>query len=370
MRTDLLAISHPSVLAVNQLVYAELVRRGWEVRVITPGRWRHEYASAPFGPEVLPELQGRVLARSIVMAGRPQRHVYLCNPLRELARFRPRIVFCEQEAFSLAAAQWGFAAWRRGIPFGVQIDENLDRPMPAVGRHLRRQLLDRAAFVAARSPTAASLAQTWGATGRVELVPHHVPPWPASDRPQAAVFTVGYAGRLVPEKGLDTLLDAVRRLDLPVELLVVGDGPMRGWLKDQDLGGARLHLITDLRHEEMAAAYAQMDVLVLPSRTTSTWAEQFGRVLVEALWCERPVVGSDSGEIPWVVEATGGGLTFPEGDDQALAAALSRLEASPNLRRELARQGRQAVEEQFSVPAVADRLEQLLAHIGQRVQPT
>ena len=64
----------------------------------------------------------------------------------------------------------------------------------------------------------------------------------------------------------------------------------------------------------MAAGYAQLDVLVLPSHTTPTWKEQFGRVIVEALWCGVPVVGSDSGEIPWLIELTGGGLVFPEGD--------------------------------------------------------
>ncbi len=55
-------------------------------------------------------------------------------------------------------------------------------------------------------------------------------------------------------------------------------------------------------------------MLALPSRTTPTWKEQFGRVIVEALWCGVPVVGSDSGEIPWLIELTGGGLTFPEGE--------------------------------------------------------
>jgi glycosyltransferase involved in cell wall biosynthesis len=59
----------------------------------------------------------------------------------------------------------------------------------------------------------------------------------------------------------------------------------------------------------MRDAYAEMDVLVLPSRTTSRWAEQFGRVLIEALWCGVLVVGS--GEIPWIVETTGGGRVFP-----------------------------------------------------------
>jgi glycosyltransferase involved in cell wall biosynthesis len=107
----------------------------------------------------------------------------------------------------------------------------------------------------------------------------------------------------------------------------------------------------------MAAAYASFDVLVLPSRTTDTWVEQFGRVLVEAMWCGVPVVGSDSGEIPWVIGSTAGGLVFPEGDVGALREALVRLRDSAALCRELAERGAERVRAQFSVEAVARQLD-------------
>ena len=110
----------------------------------------------------------------------------------------------------------------------------------------------------------------------------------------------------------------------------------------------------------MASGYAQLDVLVLPSRTTPTWKEQFGRVIVEALWCGVPVVGSDSGEIPWLIELTGGGLVFPEGDRDRLAEQLEKLREEPALRRQLAETGRLAVEGLFSVAAATDPLERML----------
>ncbi len=108
-----------------------------------------------------------------------------------------------------------------------------------------------------------------------------------------------------------------------------------------------MRVLDGLAHDQMAAGYAQLDVLVLPSRTTPTWKEQFGRVIVEALWCGVPVVGSDSGEIPWLIGLTGGGLVFPEGDSEALAGRLSELREAPALRERLAlagpRGGREAV---------------------------
>ena len=69
---------------------------------------------------------------------------------------------------------------------------------------------------------------------------------------------------------------------------------------------------------EVPAVLRALDVLVLPSLTTPSWKEQFGRVLQEAMACAIPVVGSDSGEIPHVIGDAG--LVTPEGD----AAALRR----------------------------------------------
>jgi len=357
---DLVVVSHPAVLPVNQLVYAELARRGFRVELVVPALWRHDYADAPFAAVPLPELGGSFHPRRVWLAGHPQRHAYQANPVAVIRRLRPAVVFCEQEPFSVAAAQWGLAAHALGVPFGVQMAENLDRPLPGPARLIRAAVLPRAAFIAARSDTAARLARSWGASGDVRLIPHHVPGWPRPERHLHNCFTVGYAGRLVPEKGLDTLVAAVRRLKPPVELLVAGDGPLLGWLESADLGDATLRVIRGTDHAQMASVYAEMDVLVLPSRTTPSWVEQFGRVLVEALWCGTPVVGSDSGEIPWVIETTGGGLVFPEGDDEALADRLGQLRRDPGLHVALAERGRARSVGLFGVGAVADRMEAVL----------
>jgi glycosyltransferase involved in cell wall biosynthesis len=111
----------------------------------------------------------------------------------------------------------------------------------------------------------------------------------------------------------------------------------------------------------MPEMYSEMDLLVVPSRTTHRWAEQFGRVLVEALWCGVPVVGSSSGEIPWVVGSTGGGVVVNEGAVDELATAIEGLRADPRRRRQLADNGRDAVERLFSVGAAAEALAGVLA---------
>ncbi|HET7568456.1 MAG TPA: glycosyltransferase family 4 protein [Gaiellaceae bacterium] len=352
-RGRLTVVSHACVLAVNQLVYARLLELGWDVTLVVPASWRHEYAAAAFPAERLPELADRIEPRRVALAGRPQRHLYIGAPVRVLRRTRPDVLFLDEEPFSVPALQWARAARRLGVPFGCAAFENLDRPFPLPARLIRSRVLPRARFLAARSPAAADLLRRWGARSLVGVAPPAVPEWPLPEPRRNGGFTVGYAGRLVPEKGVLELARATQRLE-GARLLLVGEGPLRA---EAEALGAE---VRTTRHEAMAAAYAEMDVLALPSRTTATWAEQFGRVLVEALWCGVPVVGSDSGEIPWVIETTGGGLVVPEGDEDALAAALRELRDDPRRRAELAERGRREVAARFSVEAAAGALDRLL----------
>jgi len=367
----LLVISHPAVVSVNQEVYRELRGRGWELTLVVPSSWRNEYRRERFPPQPLTGMEDALKPVPVALRGRVQRHLYLVSTRLLCARVRPQVAFVEAEPFALAAAQWGRAFARLGVPFGVQCYENIDRALPWPVRRLRSRVLRDAAFVAARSQTAAQLARAWGAAGEVELAPPAVSESIAAgaQRERAAAerpFTVGYAGRLTESKGLLDLLAAVRLLAAPVQLVLIGNGELRAQLEGQALPGSRVRVVDDLTHAQMARGYAQLDVLAMPSRTTPAWKEQFGRAIVEALACGVPVVGSDSGEIPWLISLTGGGLVFAEGDVRELAAQLGRLRAQPQLRAELAARGREAVERMFSVAAACDPLERMLIGAAER----
>jgi glycosyltransferase involved in cell wall biosynthesis len=167
-------------------------------------------------------------------------------------------------------------------------------------------------------------------------------------------FTVGYAGRLVEEKGLHILVDALAGLDGAWKMELVGTGPLRERVTSRfaQLGlRERVTFHGRVPSEEMPHYLRAMDVLVLPSLTRPNWKEQFGRVLVEAMACGTPVVGSDSGEIPRVIGD--GGLTFPESDADALRDRLTTLRASPPRRRELGQRGRQRVLKHYTQAHVA-----------------
>src|SRR5215211_6452878 len=103
-------------------------------------------------------------------------------------------------------------------------------------------------------------------------------------------------------EGDPALLAAARTLPFPFRLLVVGDGALRSEVERADLGRADPRPADWGAQRAQPPLYQQMDVLVLPSRTTRTWAEKFGKVLCEALLSGVPVIASSSGEIPWVID--------------------------------------------------------------------
>jgi L-malate glycosyltransferase len=148
-------------------------------------------------------------------------------------------------------------------------------------------------------------------------------------------FVVGFVGRFVEEKGLRTLLQALISIkDKPWKLLLLGRGPLEYEIYTYAEANGftdRLIMLESVPHHEVARYISLMSTLVLPSETTHNfktitsagWKEQFGHVLIEAMACQVPVIGSDSGEIPYVIGDSG--LIFPEGDFNALANRLSQL---------------------------------------------
>jgi glycosyltransferase involved in cell wall biosynthesis len=161
---------------------------------------------------------------------------------------------------------------------------------------------------------------------------------------------------MLPGKGLNILAEALPQLrSTNWKLLVVGDGPERPAFERQlrDLGVIdRVQFAGAISYDDVPATFKQIDMLVMPTQTTSRIREQFGRVLVEAMASSVPVIGSTSGAIPEVIADAG--LIVPEGDSAGLAQAIEKLLSNPALRAQLARAGRERVEQHYSWSRVAD----------------
>jgi glycosyltransferase involved in cell wall biosynthesis len=178
----------------------------------------------------------------------------------------------------------------------------------------------------------------------------HPPAVPRTGEP----VHLAYVGRLVKEKGVDLLLEALTDLPGRWRLTILGSGPQEERLRalaQRDSLRERVRFRALIPSLEMPAFYQSVDVLVLPSRSRPNWTEQFGRVLIEAMACGAAVVGSEAGEIPNVMGDAG--LAFPEEDGAALRALLARLVTDGDLRRALGARGRVRVLEHFTQRRIA-----------------
>lgn len=179
-------------------------------------------------------------------------------------------------------------------------------------------------------------------------------------------FVIGYIGRFVREKGLLTLLESLARItDQAWKLLLVGRGEFKTVLQqaaNQQGISDRLIWVENVAHDQVVNYVNIMQVLVLPSETSYSqtsltakgWKEQFGHVLIEAMACKIPVIGSDSGEIPNVIGEAG--LIFPEGQSDELTICLKKIIEQANWREVLAQKGYERVVKEYTNQALAQKL--------------
>jgi glycosyltransferase involved in cell wall biosynthesis len=155
----------------------------------------------------------------------------------------------------------------------------------------------------------------------------------------------GYIGRLLESKGLDTFLKAValykKEFGEEFSILIIGRGEYKENLLEiaKEYGLITNLILIDAIPHQMVADYMNcLDILVLPSKTTLNWKEQFGRVLIEAMACGVSVIGSSSGAIPEIIGEAG--LIFQEGNPKDLKEKIVQLVNDEDLRNKLKVKGK------------------------------
>ena len=223
--------------------------------------------------------------------------------------YRPSVWYSNVSRWVLPRMQYGLTANSDGIQ--VLLKENFTAPTKIVGYGV-----DTNSFRLVSEDTKVSLRR------RLDI-------------PDEATI-IGFIGRMIWMKGLDLLLDSFAKLksnsDKPLILLLVGSGKEETEIlsraNEMGLSSSICH-VASVAQTEVPPYIALMDILVLPSRRVGMWAEQFGRVLVEAMAARTLVIGSSSGAIPEVIGDAG--FVFKENDVDDLYQVLFHIVNLPDI---------------------------------------
>jgi len=353
MRT--LVIGHTYVAEDNRAKWRSIARIGsMEIDLHLPHRWpswEHDYHPVP---ETHPGF--RIHVAHALRTGREDQYFFAPGFFRRMTNGAYDVLHVEQGTTSLAYAQ---ALLERGLVSRttrscfftwINWETRLPFPWSTVGRFNLR----RSHGAIGGNADAVDILKRHGFRGKTAVIPQigvdpvfYAPGLnPAlRERLQLRAFVIGFMGRLVEEKGIRILLEAARTLGPDVSVLVIGTGPFEQVLSEYR---DKLHLVhvKAVPHHEVRDYLRVMNVLTLPSFVIPTWKEQFGHILIEAMACEIPVIGSNSAAIPEVIGDAG--LLFPEKSVEGLRDRIEQLRKNPSEGARLAKMGRQRVLERFT----------------------
>ncbi len=362
----IVSIAHPAVSSeAGRLRYRYLAsRRDVELHLVLPAVWKE------FGRTIVAEPPGEtgfsahVLPIRLPHAGPMHWYLHFYLGLRRLLRkLDPDVIHLWEEPWSIVALQ---AQWLRGrAALVLEVDQNILKRLPPPFEAVRKYVLGHTDHVLSRSPDATAVVRARGYRGPVTPIGYGVdlktfsPSLQSTAAPAPSTsFRIGYVGRLVEEKGLDDVLDALAMSKAPVCLDIMGEGPhearLRQHVQKQGLSG-RVTFRGWAPPAEVARFLKSLDALVLLTRTTKAVREQFGRVIIEAQACGVPVIGSTCGAIPDIVGD--GGWIVPERDPASLSELLDTIAWDPAQLQAKGLAGRANVEARFTYEAVATAIE-------------
>ena len=375
----ILVASHTYIVDLNceKLRALSQLEPGVEVTVVVPKRWK------PGGVQnriIETEYRDEGTFRIVPVSNFSQNHQGLLtfgtDLISLLKQFRPQIIQVEQGSRGLAYTQMIALNKLLGLKaknvFFTWWNLSYELKLPVA--LLEKYNLNHSHGIISGNQDGAEVLRQRGYKGAIKVMPQlgvDENLFTPKAQPELAAnlginqedFVVGFVGRFVQEKGLLTLLQALVTLkNKPWKLLLLGRGELQNELIKIAVENnikKRLILIESVPHDQVTNYINLMSTLVLPSETTSKfktltsvgWKEQFGHVLIEAMACQVPVVGSDSGEIPYVIGDAG--LVFPEGDAQALANCLVQLIDKPYFAHTLGEMGYQKVMIKYTNKALA-----------------
>jgi glycosyltransferase involved in cell wall biosynthesis len=275
---------------------------------------------------------------------------------KTLTEFRPALVQIEEEPGTQAADVTAAACRKVGIPYVVFAWESLPRRRGLLESRRWRATVEGAAGHIGGNRLAMGLLQEASESALATTLPQNgLTPVdaPVREVPRGSV-SIGFVGRLVPERGAEMLFRSCGQLFGSWTLTVVGTGPEQEALEEiaQRLGlASRIRWMGGLPRAELEPLWAALDVLVVPSQDTPTWTDRHSTVLLDAMLREVAPVVTPVGALP---ETVGDAGVVVE-DVEALHLALQEMVAEPARCRLLGARARQRMLDLYLDSSVARR---------------
>ena len=324
-----------------------------------PPRWREaEVEVEAEADEYFPVKTARTFLSKHI-----QMFLYDPRPIIEaLKRHQPHIVDMNHEPYSVPCAEV-LTLCRLYAPkthVVMQTAQNILKKYPFPFSAMEKRAFKRVSAAYMCSATVQEVLENKNFRKPMKVIPFGVDleMFQPIERLPNKTVTISYIGRLLPAKGLHVLIDALAQIKSENwKLLIVGDGPERAATENRIKKHGiedRCELTGAVSYNDTPLYFQKTDVLVVPTITTGKIREQFGRVIVEAMACRVPVVGSTCGAIPEVIADAG--IVVPENNSEALAIQLRRIVRDEKLRNELAAAGRERVETHYTWERVAEQI--------------
>lgn len=283
--------------------------------------------------------------------------------LRTLVRdLRPDLLHLVADPWTPTAEVGAAAARDLKIPYVVVGTSSLGGARGFTARWQADRVRDGAAALAGITKPALEFLAAEAPAGLRAVLPQlgFEPPTSVPPRPSGEIPVIGVVGRIVPERGLDLLFDALAEVYGDWRVRIVGVGPSQVALEAQAqrLGlSARITWLGGVPRSELETFWHGVDAFVAPSRSSPTWVEPTGSLVLEAMaWGIVPVV-SRSGALPDVVGDAG--MVIDEGDRDALSRALTRIIEDPDRTAQMGTVARRRVLEHYGDGPVAERTAEL-----------
>ncbi len=357
------------LVAPQMTIWREVGRRGVDLQIV--GALRHVRAAGEWWRPEAPDWGSMHLVRPIAAPRRGQSWWYYPGLARLSAELHPDLIHVDAEPWAVRVSQ----VLGSKSPVVVHAADNRyafgGRLVSATRSRRLRGILPQLAGLVSWNAAGVRLAREFGLppASPTLVAPAELPDpdeFSVGEATQEAFrgqlglgaeeIAVGFFGRLEAEKGPVHLVRAFLRADLPgARLFVFGSGSLRRAVEEAAaVAGDRVRVMGPIPLGRVPAAIAAMDVIVVPSFTMPTVAEQFSRVAVEAMMAGTAVIVSDCGALPEVVGDAA--VIVPEGSETELSTAITHLATNEAARRELVAKGVERVRAKHNPKTIAGEI--------------